>query len=672
MNIHRILLPSLVTLCLLPLSACSQDASDSGSQAANQTTTATAPETSIETSIDQSNSGSNSAADSTKLEIAINNNGNNQSADSTAEASSRSAKEDPTKEDKVSFNVKVATALQAAVDADESKWSKASTSAYSERNYQPIWFRHNQGWFADENEYKASKTTKEFSQILAKAKQHGFPDNYFGNINLPKNSQSMTPEQIAAQDLTLTHEFLAFAQDLSFGRVDTKLVGLDWRIPRESFPAKAILQQVADGDIDEILDSLLPTHPYYQVLVDARQDLLAKQKSSNDMQASWPRIPDTALVKPGEQHPVVVTLKQRLMASKHLADDHLPTLPDYETALQQELENAGITEADNSPEKVKRKEAIKADLKQQIAQIKNDRETLDSATAAALEDFQAEHNLGTDSILGGRTRAALNQSPADLLRKIDLNLERLRWFPRDLGDDHVLVNIAEFKLHFIKNGEEQFAMPVIVGETQNKTPIFSDRMEYVEINPYWNVPSSITQGELLPKIIRNPNYLREKRFEIVDGYGDNAPIINPNNINWNEYADGGWFPYRLRQQTGEGNALGRIKFMFPNEYNVYLHDTPTDHLFDDPKRTYSHGCVRVEDPVKFGSAIMGWSEARVQAAIDAEDRKTVSLANKLPVYLVYLTAWSVNGSVRYAPDIYEHDRKLEALLNNQARKFAVK
>lgn len=562
----------------------------------------------------------------------------------------------------------VAAALKQRVTNDTSKWKPSTLAAYTERDFKPIWFREDQSWFAEGDEYKATRTAKKFAQVLKQAEDHGFPEDYFADINLPEKSASYTADQIAQKDLELSQEFLAFAQDMQYGRVDPKQLARDWRIPRPSFAAKDTLHKVAGGDIAEVLGELTPKHPFYQALLQERKRLQTVVATTT---AAWPLVPASKLVKPGEQHDVVVALKQRLIASYDLPADHLQAVPEMPAALAAEP-------ADRlTPEQLTQRQTQITQWEEKIATAKRVRQTLDEPTVAALQQFQTRNNLAADGILGGRTRAALNQSPTDLIAKIDMNLERLRWLPRQLGGDgttvdarYVFVNIAAFKLDVMNGGTSELSMPVIVGETQNKTPIFSDKMEYVEINPYWNVPASITNQELLPKVIRDPSYLEQNNFEVVDGYGDRAPVIPADNIDWNEYADGGWFPYRLRQKSGDQNALGRIKFMFPNEFNVYLHDTPTNHLFGNPQRTYSHGCVRVAEPVKFGSAIIGWNESRVQQAIDSRRRQQVTLDKKIPVYLVYLTAWPENGEVRFTPDVYAHDQKLITLLKNKARKFA--
>ena len=196
-------------------------------------------------------------------------------------------------------------------------------------------------------------------------------------------------------------------------------------------------------------------------------------------------------------------------------------------------------------------------------------------------------------------------------------------------------------------------------------------MTYVEINPYWNVPSSIARNELLPKIKEDPGYLAANGFELLSEWGDGAAALDPWSLDWSQITPAN-FAYRLRQAPGNGNALGRIKFMFPNRFNVYLHDTPARHLFERAERSFSHGCIRVDQPESFGAVVLGndgWSLDRILAAIKSGERMIVTLEKPLPVHIAYLTAWvNKDGTVHFRNDVYGRDALLaDALLGPRAR-----
>jgi murein L,D-transpeptidase YcbB/YkuD len=245
---------------------------------------------------------------------------------------------------------------------------------------------------------------------------------------------------------------------------------------------------------------------------------------------------------------------------------------------------------------------------------------------------------------------------ADILR---MNLERWRWTPRDLGDRYVLINVPSYQMQVMEGETPVLAMRVIVGEPENQTPLFSDEMTYVVFSPYWNIPPDILRNETLPRVVSDPSYLDRNNIEVVGTSGTDA--IDASSIDWSdEEATRG---LRFRQKPGDENALGLVKFIFPNHFNVYLHDTPGDHLFNKEQRTLSHGCIRVEDPVALAEYVMRdhekWDPPRIQAAMHAGKEQAVTLKRKLPVHIGYWTAWveSDGKTVTYTDDPYGIDRK---------------
>jgi murein L,D-transpeptidase YcbB/YkuD len=262
-------------------------------------------------------------------------------------------------------------------------------------------------------------------------------------------------------------------------------------------------------------------------------------------------------------------------------------------------------------------------------------DTYDASLAAAVANFQAHHTIGVDSMLGQETVDALNVPATFRVAQIAANLERYRWLPRTLGNKYIQVNVPAFHLEGFENGKKTIEMKVIVGqEYEGKaTPVFSDRMEFVVFRPYWNVTPDIAAKEFFPK------------------YGSNLPE------GYETYTENGQL--RIRQRPGPKNSLGLVKFMFPNDFNIYLHDTPNDNLFDKDVRAFSHGCIRLEKPAELAQWVLGWDAERVRQAMESgPDDRTVTLPNKIPVYITYTTAYMRDGQLWFGNDLYHRDDQL--------------
>ena len=280
----------------------------------------------------------------------------------------------------------------------------------------------------------------------------------------------------------------------------------------------------------------------------------------------------------------------------------------------------------------------------------------DDALVAALARFQARHGLVVDSLIGGNTRAALNVPAAERVGQIETTLERWDELPDvPTGPDarYVMVNVPEYTVRAFEGGEEALQMEVVVGAgyDDRATPLFHDTMEHVIFRPYWNVPPSIATEELVPD---GPAALEEEGFEIVSHYAVDATVYDMTASNLDRVANGS---LRLRQGPGPDNALGLVKYMFPNQYAVYLHDTPADQLFEEADRAFSHGCIRLEDPAAFGAWVLGpqgWDEARVRESMTSGDRERVELEETIPVFIVYLPVWAdADGAVHFSDDVYD-------------------
>lgn len=295
-----------------------------------------------------------------------------------------------------------------------------------------------------------------------------------------------------------------------------------------------------------------------------------------------------------------------------------------------------------------------------------DSTTYDSVLVRIVKRFQARHGLPADGVIGKGTVAAMNVPVTQRLRQLRANMERWRWLPQRTGRRYLLVNIADYRLHLVEDGTEQLTMRVIVGQRQKATPLFADRVDFVVLAPYWNVPASIVVEEIRPALKRNPKYLERENMEVVNRRDQ---VVDPTKIEWDSV---NWSPggrYRVRQRPGGENPLGPIKFLLPNDEDVYLHGTPNQGLFDQKKRQFSHGCVRVEDPWALAEALLKtqseWTPERLREVVDAGEQTWIVLKRPIPVFLLYLTAWiEPDGTVCFRDDVYGHDWRLTRALGS--------
>jgi murein L,D-transpeptidase YcbB/YkuD len=293
---------------------------------------------------------------------------------------------------------------------------------------------------------------------------------------------------------------------------------------------------------------------------------------------------------------------------------------------------------------------------------KNTDSIFDAQTKEAVKNFQLRHGLDTNGVVTSSTLEELNTPVEDRIRQIEINMERWRWVPERISDQYILVNIPEYVLHVYEKEKEVWNMRVIVGKQASKTPIFNDELEYIVINPNWNVPRDIAIKEILPLMQEDSSYLERQHMEMFVGESSKNPI-NPNSIDWETISPEN-FNYRFRQTPGNDNALGIIKFLFPNEYDVYLHDTPTHSLFERSERGFSHGCIRIQDPMKMADYLLRtdpeWDHERIMETIRSKEEKYIPLVKKIPVYILYFTVWmDAGGNPHFHKDIYGHDKKLE-------------
>jgi murein L,D-transpeptidase YcbB/YkuD len=401
-------------------------------------------------------------------------------------------------------------------------------------------------------------------------------------------------------DAELTYTYLSLATHLATGRLQPEKLNVEWYTkPRNvDLDARLGTALTADspGEIVKVLRGYNPPYPEYDRLRKALADYRGIAS-----RGGWGTVPPGPVVKAGDRGPRVAALRTRLANSGDLpATAGRP---------------AGQPGAD----------------------------AFDAALASAVSRFQQRHGLEVTGKVDADTLAELNVPVQDRIRQLQINMERWRWMPATLGDRYILVNVPEFKLDVVEAGKSALNMRVVVGKTQSRTPAFSDKMTYIELNPDWNIPDDITKNEILPKLASDPGYLERHDMERVPGSD------------------------RLRQRAGKDNPLGQIKFMFPNQFDVYLHDTPADHLFDRAERDFSHGCVRLEKPIELAAYLLKgdpkWTPESIQAAIGSGEHETITLPRPLPVHILYYTAFvDPDGTVEFRKDIYGHDDELEKAL----------
>ncbi len=493
-------------------------------------------------------------------------------------------------------------------------------SLYQQREFRPVWF---DGW-------KLKLEAQTLLEYLRNAGLHGLcGDDYlltelegllriqrdFAKHNLPLASDNR-----AVLDLFLSQSFLTYATHMVEGQVDPALTHVDWRARRRKADLIKLLGYATDNHrMSQVLEDLTPPHEEYR-------QLIATLKNYQVISAlgGWPEILPGPPIRP---------------------DGHDERLPNLRTLLRKTGDLPSSIDSVISP-------ATGADY--------------DFETEEAIRLFQRRHGLKVDGVVGAKTLEALNVTVDERIRQIELNLERWRWMPKSFGDRHLRVNVADFSLDVIEEGESVLTMPVIVGTRYRKTPVFSARMSYLEFAPYWTVPPTILREDKLPKIKNNPDYLEEKHFRVLSRDVDGG-FVDTQGIDWNAVSASS-FPGLLRMEPGPWNPLGRVKFMFPNKFNVYLHDTNETYLFSNNVRSFSSGCIRVKRPRELANYLVGkkLGQKKLDELFEATAPERVSIKS-LPVHIQYWTAWvDKEGLVHFRRDVYSRDVDLDVALTDPA------
>ena len=428
-------------------------------------------------------------------------------------------------------------------------------------------------------------------------------------IGTLKQTKTPTAEQLATADVLLTASYTALGEDLLTGQVDPRTVAQAWHVdPEEENIDSALVRNLRYEQLDKALATMRPMDDDYAGLSKQLQNyrgIVAK--------GGWQPVPSSDNVKPGA-----------------------PANPAVLTAVRNRLAVEGIVPAAGA-----NKASMISSPQATSTPAAN---TYDHDLAAAVALFQARHGINVDSALGKETIEAMNVPASYRLGEIAANMERYRWLPRSFGSRYVFVNVSAFKLEAYDSGQKKLEMKVIVGqEYQDKaTPVFADSMETVVFRPYWNVTPDIAAKEVFPK---GEAYMARENMET---YRENGQL-------------------RVRQRPGPKNALGFVKFLFPNDFNIYLHDTPNHELFKEDIRAFSHGCIRVEKPAELAQWVLGWPADKVQSNMDnPPDNKSVKVPAKIPVYITYFTTYINNGQLYFGNDLYNRDDKLVPIVMSGA------
>ncbi|HZN03930.1 MAG TPA: L,D-transpeptidase family protein [Candidatus Polarisedimenticolia bacterium] len=469
-------------------------------------------------------------------------------------------------------------------------------------------------------------------EALERAGEHGLDPAEYAVASLERMRKQVGAARGGASavtrwadfDLLLTTAFFRYASDLSSGRVHPDEIRSEWLTePPELDLPGALDKALAEGRLERLLEGLPPPHPGYERLREALEDLRKIEAAGG-----WKSIPSGPALKKGARGQRVALLRERLGVRGGI--------------LRPEAKRAG-------PGAV-----------------------FDVATQDAVKDFQSRHGIEPDGIVGEGTLAALNVPVARRVRQVELNLERWRWMPRRLGDVHVEVNIPGFELALVRNGKADFRSRIVAGSAFTPTPIFSDRIVAVVANPPWNVPRELAVREYLPELKHDPKLFMRRGIRIYKDTGkkdadEEAEEIDPTSVSWRR-VDEDEFDYRLRQDPGPENALGRMKLHLTNDFQIYLHDTPARAAFTEASRDLSHGCIRVEQARALADRLLGDDAPRLEEALESLDEQSLPVRPPVPIQILYLTAWvDEEGTLRFGPDVYEFDAPQQAALDRIAR-----
>jgi len=457
--------------------------------------------------------------------------------------------------------------------------------------------------------WESIKNRNTLYTAISNADKQGLnPSDY--NLNKIKNiitSDPFSPKNNAAIDLLFTDTYLSYSYHLANGKINPKKLYDDWKLSANIFQFNSILSKsLNDSLLSKSFQKFIPKHKIYKQLVN--QLSVSKALINSDSLRTITK--HGVKIRPNKSDNRIINIRKRLNELGFLSDS-----------------------------------------------LVIESEILDTLLQASVRSFQASKKLKTDAIIGTSTVNAMNENYEDKYNSLLANLERWRWFPRNLGNDYILVNISDYKLeHVTKNDTTYYT--IIVGKTARKTPVFKSKISHLDFNPKWFIPPTIKKEDIIPSATRDVNYLRRKNISVF--HKGKKMILD--SINWNSSAPSS---YSYVQSSGNSNALGRVKIIFPNKFSVYLHDTPSKSLFKKNYRARSSGCVRVENVFSLASEILNMSGDKIASLVDSKKTKRILVKNNIQVHFLY---WSITFNNEAKPiflnDVYNLDKELAQKLTN--------
>lgn len=468
---------------------------------------------------------------------------------------------------------------------------------YRERENRPVW--------------SSEKLRKELLSNIENIDKDGlFPSDYQLEFlqNRLQNYSQLSEEERAILDITLSDAFFRLAGDLNHGKLDPRKIYKSWGTEKNKIDLPQLLEKaISEENITAAFDSARPDQQIYKGLKKSLQDYKKLAASEGNIT----NIPEGEMIRPGEDNSRIPAIAQRLAELNYLSKS---------------LADSASTHYSEGIQK-------------------------------AVRGYQQDYGLQVDGILGKGTVANLNMSAKDRYEQILANLERWRWYPHNLGEHYIIINIANFQLNVIKDGDTISTHKVIVGRPSLQTPVFSDKIQYIVYNPTWTIPPTIEKREVVPGAARDPSYLAKKQIDIYR----NGKKISINEWNRNEALS-----YTYMQGAGKTNPLGRVKIIYPNKYMIYLHDTPARYLFNKDSRAESHGCVRVENALDLAKYLLSnrpeYNEATIDSILASGKTTKIEVTQPVQVHHFYWTAWRENDKTHFTSDIYHLDPKLIELL----------
>jgi murein L,D-transpeptidase YcbB/YkuD len=481
---------------------------------------------------------------------------------------------------------------------------------YINRFYAPAWFDQN---VLSNNGYALLNYIRHIDQQGLQPNDYhlGLIEKYLGKMqpdSLPDKEDKIK------LDVLLTDAFMLLGSHLYYGKVDPEKEGASWKMQRKEPDLRLDLKlekALAENNVANELNMLAPRYCSYWMMKNELAFFLGLDEHS------WPAIQCDLAIKPGESNPLIPIIRQRLIMLRYKLSDSISMISDVEFGKQ-------------------------------------------------LKMFQNDWGLNPDGVFGKTTLEVLNSVPGMLINKLKVNMERFRWLPLQLTEKYIIVNIANFELDLIRGTDTLISMRAIVGRECRKTPVFNDRMTYIVFNPSWTVPPTILREDVIPELLKGPEYLAKNNMKLFRNDGSELAY---NEIDWSKISID-YFPYIVRQNPGPANALGRVKFMFPNSDNVYIHDTPSRGYFAREDRAISSGCIRVEKPFDLAVLLLSdtheWLPERIRDTMQQDKEETVRLKIPVDVVLIYLTAWTDGKDrIQFRKDVYQIDEMVLEALNQK-------